>query len=264
MNRKITARGHTLLEVVFAVSILVVLAFLLWRLVDVSNDYKHQDDVIEKIDNELSCIQNIIKKDLSLMVFLKKQCPVFEIKVKEDGRGYIMSFFTTNTQENLTVAVQYDVQVIDYAKIQLCRIEVAPEQSLIMQQDFVNDGSLASMFDLVNDEFKTVRKFGVYLSGCVIRPSVRIKSNHVVAPARVVNGDIVCRNGKLFYSHAGYDYRVVKEVSFFDVSLRALTQFDQKKAAKMYRNNDDHVNDFVIKRSRRSFLRIVPMSSCIW
>ena len=259
-----TEKGHTLLEVVFAISILVVLAVALLRVVDFTNDSRKQDDVIVKIDNELSCIQNIIKDDLSLIVFLKKECPVFEIKTKEDGSGYIMSFFTTNTPENITVAVQYDVQVVDYAKIQLSRIEVAPEQSLIMQQNIVNDKSLSSMFDQIDEHCKTVRKFGVYLSGCIIRPSVRIKYNHVVSPARVVSGDIVCRKGKSFHPNEGYADGSVKDVPFFDVSLRALTQFDQKKAAKMYRNNDDRLNDFIIQRSRRSFLRIVPMSSCTW
>lgn len=264
MNGRITTKGYTLLEITLAVSILVGVVFVLWRLVDAISDNRVQDNVVEIVNSELHNIQNVIKDDLSLIVFLKKKHPVFEIKAKERGDGYVMSFFTTNTQEHVTVAVQYDVHVIDYGKIQFSRIEIKPEQSLIMQQKFIDNQPLVSLFDSVNEEFKTVRKFGIYLSSCVICPSIRMRYNRIVSPVRAMTGNVVYKNGTLFYMENGNQESVIGNIAFFDVYLSALTQFDQNKIAKIYRKNSDMANDFVLKKSRRRFLRVVPMTSGMW
>jgi hypothetical protein len=239
----------------FVITIIVLLGK---KLISLAADSNRSIDETRIICKELNDILTCLGDDLKSTVLLDKRQPIFEICKHEGENRFKLFFFTTNSEQHTTAAVKYDVVELEFGKLEVSRTILDNSATLSLQKLLVQNYSMEKFFEDVDAEGKHTRKFSIPLADFKIRVAIKMHDRDTISLApntkMIYSGDMVSydKNGKCV---------IVKgNLSFFDVTLRALGKTDGAKLHALAAKDMTKAKDFLIFYARSSFARITPNS----
>jgi hypothetical protein len=234
------------------------LVFLGKKLISLAENNNRSVEETRIIYKELGDILACISDDLKSMVLLDKGQPVFEICKHEGENGFRLFFFTTNSEQHITAAVKYDIVELEFGKLEVSRTILDNAATLSLQKLLVQNYSMEKFFEDVDAEGKHRRKFSVPLADFKIRVAIKKHGENTVFLAP--NTGMICSGNRVSYDKNGKNVVARGNLSFFDVTLRALGKTDAAKLHGLAAKDMEKARDFLISHARSSFARIVPNS----
>ena len=197
---KLQKRGFTLIEVTMSIFLLMALIFMSNRVIESAEDYKSSTHETSIIDSRLNKIRNTIIADLSEIVLLEKNQPILEVVGKQNKRGYCIYFFTTNSEDHVTIAVEYDISIDEAGQIKFRRNKLSPSSTLNMQTKIDGDTTLQNYFNHEKCESETC---DLYLSSFAIRPAImtHTKTENVIFLFTKFENDAYYMDGSMYSKH---------------------------------------------------------------
>ncbi|MDR1890778.1 MAG: hypothetical protein LBQ23_01155 [Puniceicoccales bacterium] len=254
----IVGKAFTLLEVMLSLFAITIIAFLGRKLISAASNNTQSIEETKVICRELNTILTYINDDLEAMVLLDKKQLVFEICKHKDDDGFKLFFFTTNNEQHITTAVQYNITELEFGKIEISRITLDSDATLSFQKLLTINSSMEKFFEEVDDKSKHIHKFSIPLSDFKIRVAIKTYNENTVFIAP--NSKMMYSRGVLSYEKNSKSISIMGNLSFFDVTLRALSKSDAMKLRALVTKDIRKAKDFLISYARSSFARIVPNS----
>jgi hypothetical protein len=238
-----------------ALSILVAVVFIGKRLIDLAGENSRRLEATKKIDGGIRSLLASMRDDIESMVLLAKDQPVFEIHEKENAGGFEMFFFTTNHEDNVTVAVKYDVNELEFGKIEVSRVLLDPKATIALQNSMTAKSSFERSFERVaKGAAKDISSFGIPFSDVKIRVAVRTIDGGFVLTRP--NRSMAYTNGLLSFGDSKVP-SIEGALLFFDVVARGLVAGDFNRLKALWKKDIADAKDFLYTVSRRSTARIV-------
>jgi hypothetical protein len=239
--------------------VVTTIVFLGKKLISLATDSNRSVDETRIICKELNDILVCIGDDLKSMVLLDKQQPIFEICKHEGENGFKLFFFTTNNEQHITAAVKYDMVELEFGKLEVSRTILDNSATLSLQKRLVENYSMEKFFENVDAEGKHTRKFSMPLADFKIRVAIKMQGKDTVSLAP--NTRMMIYSGNMVsLDKDGKNVITKGNLSFFDVTLRALGKTDAVKLHGLATRDMARARDFLISCARSSFARIVPHS----
>ena len=257
---KLQKRGFTLIEVTMSIFLLMALIFMSNRVIESAEDYKSSTHETSIIDSRLNKIRNTIIADLSEIVLLEKNQPILEVVGKQNERGYCIYFFTTNSEDHVTIAVEYDISIDEAGKIKFRRNKLSPSNTLNMQTKIDGDTTLQKYFRHEKCESETC---DLYLLSFAIRPAImtHTKTENVIFPLTKLESDAYYMDGSMYSKYKNGYQKIDGDIIFFDMTIGALTKSDMMELKRITKNSPEKEAKFINERSRKAFAKIVPIST---
>ncbi|MDR2432151.1 MAG: hypothetical protein LBD34_00115 [Puniceicoccales bacterium] len=238
--------------------IVTIMIFLGKKLISLAEDSNRSTEETRIICKELNDILMCISDDLESMVLLDKRQPIFEICKHEDENGFKLFFFTTNNEQHITAAVKYDIVELEFGKLEVSRTMLDNAATLSLQKLLVQDYSMEKFFEDMDAEGKLTRKFTMPLADFKIRVAINTHGENTVFltpnTRMIYFGNMIC------YDKNGKNVTAKGNLSFLDVTLRALGKTDAIKLHALAARDMAKARDFLISYARSSFARVVPNS----
>jgi hypothetical protein len=238
--------------------VVTTIVFLGKKLISLAIDSDRSADETRIICKELNNILAHISDDLKSMVLLDKGQPIFEICKHEGENGFRLFFFTTNDAQHITAAVKYDVVESEFGKFELSRTVLDNTATLSLQKLLIQNFSMEKFFEDVGAKSKQVRKFNMPLADFKIRVAIKMRDGDTLFLAP--NSRMIYSWNMISYDKNGENVIVKGNLSFFDVTLRALGKTNAAKLHVLAAKDMAKAKDFLISHARNSFARIVPNS----
>jgi hypothetical protein len=232
--------------------------FLGKKLISMAEDSNRSVEETRIICKELSDILACISDDLKSMVLLDKGQPIFEICKHEGENGFRLFFFTTNNEQHITAAVKYDIVELEFGKLEVSRTILGSAATLSLQKLLGQNYSMEKFFEDVDAESKHTRKFSIPLADFKIRVAIKKHGENTVFLAP--NTGMIYSGNMVSYDKNGKNVIAKGNLSFFDVTLRALGKTNAIKLHALAAKDMAKARDFLISYARSSFARIVPNS----
>jgi hypothetical protein len=238
--------------------VITILVFLGKKLISLSEDNNQSVEETRIIYKELNDMLMCISDDLKSMVLLDKKQPIFEICKYEGKNGFKLFFFTTNSEQHITAAVKYDIGELEFGKLELSRTILDNAATLSLQKLLVQNYSMEKFFEDMDAEGKHTLKFNTPLADFKIRVAIKMHDGDTVFLAP--NTRMIYFGNMISYDKNGKNVTARGNLSFFDVTLRALVKTDAVKLRALAAKDMVKARDFLISYARSSFARIVPNS----
>jgi hypothetical protein len=238
--------------------VLTILVFLGKKLISLATDSSRSVDETRIICKKLNDILMCIDDDLKSMVLLDKKQPIFEICKNEGENGLRLFFFTTNNEQHVTAAVKYNVVELEFGKLEISRTILDSATSLSLQKLLMQNHSMEKFFEDVDTKSKHTRKFSIPLADFKFRVAIQMPKKSIVALAP--NTKMIYSWNTISYDKNGKSIIAKGNLSFFDVTLRALDKTDAVKLHALVAKDMAKAKDFLISHAKSSFARIVPNS----
>ncbi|MDR2778763.1 MAG: hypothetical protein LBB16_00535 [Puniceicoccales bacterium] len=250
------SKAFTLLEIMLSLFIIVAIAFLGKKLIFILVDSKRSVGETKIVCKGLNVTLTHISDDLKSIVLLDKRQPIFEICKHGDKNEIKLLFFTTNNEQHVTVAVQYKIVELELGKIELSRIALDNAATLSLQKSLTQNSSMEKFFEEIDAKNKHTHKFDVPLSEFKIRMAIKTHNGSTIFTP--LNTKMMYSNGILSYHKNGKNISVRGDLSFFDVTLKALGKNDFAKLHTLVEKDIEKAKNFLFSYARSSFVRIVP------
>jgi competence protein ComGF len=250
--------AFTLFEMILSLVIVVSMAVAVKKLINLAAENAKSSEEIRSVDRELELLLAKIKADLEMIVLFDRGNPIFEICKKNDENGFKIFFLTTNHDRNVTAAVKYDITELEFGEIEITRTVLSAKGTLMLQNSTAARASFEKIFENIDPGQKFVHKYGITLSDFRIRMAVRTRDGSVILSHP--SSKTLYSAGTLAFERGNQNFTFVGNLSFFDVSAKALCKSDAIKFRNMKSRKIEIAKEFMSSHSRRNFARIVPIS----
>ncbi|MDR0741917.1 MAG: hypothetical protein LBE98_00425 [Puniceicoccales bacterium] len=254
----VASKAFTLLELMLSLFVVIILIFLGKKLISLAADSNRSTDETRIICKELNDMLTCISDDLKSMVLLDKGQPIFEICKSKGENGFKLLFFTTNSEQHITAAVKYDMVELEFGKLEVSRTILGNAATLSLQKLLVQNHSMGKFFEDLEAEGKHTCKFSMPLADFKIRVAIKIHGRDTISLAP--NTKMIYSWNMISYDKNGENAILRGDLSFFDVTLRALGKTDAVKLYVLAAKDKAKAKDFLVSHAESSFARIVPNS----